>query len=226
MIKTNYNDKEDLVDQNSDVFHIMKTMRPMRRLKPDPVPQEMLQEILDAAVHAPNSLNTQPYCFIVARDNATKEMFGEKYHQAMSDRFSKYTPTDDDNSAFARNFRTAMALGRHISEIPLLLFICGERDWPLAVPLAQRVGLAPPSYGSVFPTVQNILLGCRAKGLGASLTTMHQVFEAELIEHLKIPETHGIVAVIPIGYPKGNFGPVTRKPSLELTHFEYWGETE
>lgn len=214
------------MDQNLDIFHIMKTMRPMRRLKPDPVPQAILEEILDAAVHAPNSLNTQPYTFIVVRDVATKTFFGEKYHQAMHDRFSRYIPAADDKSAGARNFRTAMALGGHIPEVPVLLFICGERDWPLAIPEAQRVGLAPPSYGSVFPTVQNILLGCRAKGLGASLTTMHQVFEAELIEHLKMPETHGIVAVIPIGYPKGNFGPVTRKPSREMTFFEAWGKDE
>ena len=144
----------------------------------------------------------------------------------MADKFSKYIPADDDNSASARNFRTAMALGRHIPEVPVLLFICGERDWPLSIPEGQHVGLAPPSYGSVFPTVQNVLLGCRAKGLGASLTTMHQVFETELITHLKIPETHGIVAVIPIGYPKGNFGPVTRKPSRELTFSEFWGEQD
>ena len=106
-----------------------------------------------------------------------------------------------------------------------MIFICGERDWPMAVAESDRVGLAPPSPASVYPCVQNILLGCRAKGLGASLTTMHQVFEAELIELMDIPETHGIVAVLPIGYPEGNFGPVTRQPSAELTHFDRWGQT-
>jgi len=203
----------------------MKTMRPMRRLKSDPVPQALIKEILDAAVHAPNSLNTQPYTFIVVRDTATKAFFGERYDRAMSSRFSKYTPADDDNTAFARNFRTAMAFGSHLPEVPLLLFICGERDWPMATPAAVRVGLAPPSYGSVYPCVQNVLLGCRAKGLGASLTTMHQVLEADLLERLKIPETHGIVAVIPIGFPKGNFGPVTRKPSADITYSEQWGQS-
>ena len=108
------------MDQNLDIFHIMKTMRPMRRLKPDPVPQAILEEILDAAVHAPNSLNTQPYTFIVVRDVATKTFFGEKYHQAMHDRFSRYIPAADDKSAGARNFRTAMALGGHIPEVPVL----------------------------------------------------------------------------------------------------------
>ena len=212
------------MENNLDVFHIMTTMRPMRRLKPDPVPQDVLEEILDAATHAPNSLNTQPYTFLIVRDRETKTFFGEKYHEAMTTRFAKFAPPDDENTSFARNFRTAMALGKHIPDVPVLLFICGERDWPLAIAEEQRVGLAPPSFGSVFPCVQNILLGCRAKGLGASLTTMHQVFEAALIEKLRIPETHGIVAVIPIGYPKGNFGPLSRKPSAEITYHEHWGE--
>ena len=206
-----------------DLFHIMKTMRPMRRLKPDDVPDDLLEEVLDAAVCAPNSLNSQPYNFIVVRDKVTKSLFGEKYDQAMRQRFAKYVPESGDNSAFARNFRTAMAFGKHLPDVPILLFVCGERDWPLAVADEARIGLAPPSYGSVFPCVQNILLGCRAKGLGASLTTMHQVFEAELIDLLRMPDSHGIVAVIPIGYPKGNFGPVTRKPSSAITFLEQWG---
>ncbi|MFT4584403.1 MAG: nitroreductase [Gammaproteobacteria bacterium] len=214
------------MDQSLDLFHIMKTMRPMRRLKPDPVPQALLEEILDAAVHAPNSLNSQPYTFLVARDAATKRFFGDRYDAAMLERFSKFTPPDDDNSRFARNLRTAMAFGKHLPDVPVLLFICGERDWPMAVSEDQRLGLAPPSYASVLPCVQNILLGCRAKGLGSSLTTMHQVFEADLIERLKIPDTHGIVAVLPIGYPKGNFGPLTRKPSSEITYVEQWGQSD
>ncbi|MGR9090069.1 MAG: nitroreductase family protein [Gammaproteobacteria bacterium] len=211
------------MDDKQDIFHIMKTNRPMRRLKPDPVAQELLLEILDAASCAPNSMNTQPYKFLVVRERETKAFFGEHYDNAMKTRFARFMPDHKDNSRNARNIRTAMALGPRIKDVPVLLFVCGERDWPLAVPEAARVGLAPPSFGSVFPCVQNILLGCRAKGLGASLTTMHQVFEAELIEKLDIPATYGIVAVIPIGYPQGNFGPLTRRPAAELTYSERWG---
>ena len=211
------------MDENQDVFHIMKTNRPMRRLKPDPVPQELLQEIFDAASCAPNSLNTQPYEFLVVRDPETKAFFGERYDAAMQKGFAPIMPADDDNSRHARNLRAALALGKRLKDVPVLLFICGKRDWPFAVPKEQRVGLAPPSYGSVYPCIQNILLGCRAKGLGASLTTMHQVFEAEMIGLLGIPDTYGIVAVLPIGYPEGNFGPLTRKPSVEKTFLDRWG---
>ncbi|MEM7467690.1 MAG: nitroreductase family protein [Pseudomonadota bacterium] len=213
------------MQDNQDIFHIMTTARPMRRLKPDPVPQALLEEILDAACYAPNSLNTQPYEFLIVRDPKVKGYFGEQYQAAMDKRFTPFLPADDDNSSQARNIRTAMGFGKRMKDVPVLLFICGERDWPMAVPEADRVGLAPPSYGSVYPCIQNILLGCRAKGLGSCLTTMHQVYEAELIEMLDIPETHGIVAVIPIGYPEGRFGPLTRKPSREITHLNKWGKS-
>ena len=61
------------------------------------------------------------------------------------------------------------------------------------MPQEERVGKAPPNYGAVYPCVQNILLACRAVGLGAALTTMHQVFEDELCERFAIPDEYGVV---------------------------------
>ena len=92
-------------------------------------------------------------------------------------------------------------------------------------PVAEedRVGKAPPNYGAIYPCVQNILLACRAVGLGAALTTMHQVFEDELTERFGIPEQYGVVVTIPIGYPMGRFGPVSRRPASEVTYYERWG---
>ena len=94
-----------------------------------------------------------------------------------------------------------------MSEAPVIVLACGKRDWPFRVPQEERIGQAPPSYGSIYPAVENLLLACRALGLGASLTTTHQMFEEELVAHLGIPETYGVVAAIPIGYPAGRFGP-------------------
>lgn len=212
------------MEKENDLMFIMKNMRPMRRLKPDPINQEVITEILDAAVCAPNALNTQPYKFIVLKDTEEKTWFGNSYDKAMVLRFTPILPDKSDNSKNARNIRTAMEFGKTMKDVPILLIVCGKRDWPFSVEEKDRVGLAPPSPGSVYPCVQNILLACRAKGLGASLTTMHQVFENELCQRLGIPEEYGIVAVIPIGYPKGNFGPVSRVPSSELTYSDKWGQ--
>ena len=112
----------------------------------------------------------------------------------------------------------------HMHEYPYLLLVCGKRDWPFKVAEEDRVGLAPPNYGAVYPCVQNILLACRAVGLGAALTTMHQVFEDELHQYLNIPDEYGVVVTIPIGWPMGQFGPVTRIPAEDLTFIDRWGD--
>ena len=141
---------------NQDIFHIMKTNRPMRRSKTDPVPQALLEEILDAASCAPNSMSSQPYEFLIVRATATKAFFGERYDVAIHEAFAAIIPAEDDNSRSARNLRAALALGKRLKDVPVLLFICGVREWPFAVSHSDRVGLAPPSYGSVYPCIQNI----------------------------------------------------------------------
>ena len=141
-------------------------------------------------------------------------------------RFAAFLPKPEDRSSQARIARAAMYLAEHMHEVPVLLLVCGLRDWPFSVSKEKRVGKAPPSYGSIYPCVQNILLSCRGLGLGASLTTMHQLFEEELHERFGIPEQYGVVALIPIGFPQGKFGPVSRRPAPEVTHFNRWGQPQ
>ncbi len=205
-------------------FEAMHTMRAMRRLKPDPVPDEVVRELLDTAIRAPSGQNTQRWAFVVLRDPETRRFFGERYRDWIYKLLGDRVPDPADDSKGARLLRAAVHLGDHMSETPVIVLACGKRDWPFAVPPDKRVGKAPPSYGSVYPAVQNLLLACRARGLGASLTTAHQMFETELMDYLGIPEEYGVVAAIPIGYPEGRFGPVTRQPVGTVTHFDRWGQ--
>ena len=204
------------------LFECMYSMRAMRRLKPDPVPEAMVERLLEAATRAPSGQNTQPWAFLVVTEEAGRRFFGEKYRYWMRKLSRGREPAPDDRSKRAREIRAARHLGDHMAEVPLLILACGKRDWPFAVPQANRVGLAPPSYGSVYPAVQNLLLACRGLGLGASLTTLHQMFESELRDYFGIPDDYGVVASIPIGFPTGNFGPVRRHPVASKTHFERW----
>ena len=93
------------MEKNNDLMFIMKNMRPMRRLKSDPIKQEVITEILDAAVCAPNALNTQPYKFIVLKDTEEKTWFGNSYDKAMVLRFTPILPDKSDNSKNARNIQ-------------------------------------------------------------------------------------------------------------------------
>lgn len=209
--------------QQPGLFDCMFSMRAMRRLKPDPVPPEMIDRILEAATQAPSGQNTQRWAFVVVTEDEGKQFFGERYRHWLYKLSGGRLPAEDDNSKGARQMRAAVHLADHMHEVPALIMACGKRDWPFVVAEEDRVGLAPPSYGSIYPAVQNLLLACRGLGLGASLTTMHQMFETELHEFFGIPEDYGVVATIPIGFPLGRFGPVKRKPLAKVAHYEGWG---
>lgn len=195
----------------------------MRRLKPDPIPEDLIEKVLEAGVQAPSGQNSQPWAFLVLRDPEAKRWFAARYRQAIESRFPAMREAPDGDSKLARQLRAVRYQMTHMHEAPVLLLVCGQRDWPFRVPPEERVGPAPPNYGAVYPCVQNILLACRALGLGAALTTMHQVFEAELAERFDIPHDYGVVVTIPIGYPLGKFGPVRRRPAREVTYYDRWG---
>ncbi len=213
-------------DSDMPFLDLVGNMRAMRRLKPDPIPMELIRKVLDAGVKAPSGMNLQPWGFLLIRDPDSRRWFGEQYKKAMLSRFVGFEAAEDDPSPNARAYRAVRYQMDHMHEAPLILLACGKRDWPFRVPEHERVGLAPPNYGAIYPCVQNILLACRALGLGAALTTMHQVFEAELIKRFEIPAEYGVVVSIPIGYPMGNFGPVRRKPAEAVTYFDKWGVVE
>jgi len=209
----------------SSLFEILSTTRSIKRLKPDPVPMELIRKVLDAGVRAPSGLNSQPWEFLVIRDPDAKKFIQERYLHFSNKRFAGLVSSlDSDHSPHARMLRTVVYLAEHLHEVPVLLLVCGHCDWPATVPVEKRVGKAPPPYGSIYPCVQNILLACRALGLGASLTTMHQMFEDDLHERFGIPAGVGIVAMIPIGYPKGKFGRVKRIPATQKTHYDCWSQ--
>jgi nitroreductase len=76
--------------------------------------------------------------------------------------------------------------------------------------------------GSIFPAVQNLLLACRAKGLGATLTSLHLFFEDEVNALLQLPPGVRTFAMIPVGYPTGKFGPTKRLPVDDVIVWDRW----
>ena len=213
------------LDSNPPFFDLVGNVRTMRRLKTDPVSDQLLRKVLDAGVQAPSGMNSQPWAFLVVRDAEKKRWFADRYKAGVESRFGPLEIPNDDRSELARMGRALRYQCDHMHEFPILLMVAGKRDWPFRVPECERVGKAPPNYGAVYPCVQNILLACRALGLGAALTTMHQVFEDELHEHFAIPDDFGVVVTIPIGYPVGKLGPVRRAPAADVTYVDEWGAT-
>jgi nitroreductase len=196
------------------LFEAIHSQRATRNFAPDPVPDEAITTILEAAIRAPNGGNTQRWSFLVIRDRDTKRRFGEWYVDA----WSILVSTMDLQNPSAQPYRPSM-LTQRMEDIPVLILACLEQA-------ALRPGHSPITGGaSIYPAVQNIMLAARALGLGTVITTLHTRHEQEVKAHLGIPESVDTAALIPLGYPAQGqkFGGSKRLPAAEVTFHERWG---
>ncbi len=206
--------------EDTDIFHIVHNTRAMRRSKPDPVPDELVRKILEAGTAAANPANTQPWRFLVVKDLDIKKAVQVYYIRALDEvvgpRYaSSPPPPGSDAARHARQIAAVEYLTEHFHEAPVWIVACLDHggDTP------NRVAGA-----SIYPAVQNMLLAARALGLGATLTTRHLLFEKESEAALGLPPGVHSYAILPIGYPMGNFGPVRRGDLAEFVYQDRWGE--
>lgn len=198
-----------------DVIEAINTTRAMRRLKPDPVPDEVIWKVLEAAIRAPSGGNRQPWAFIVIRDEETKRKIGEWYLEAWNATYGRVKDAVTADSQGARMYSSADHLANHLAEVPVLI---------IGAVAAGGVGTSPPgSY--IYPAIQNLMLAARALGLGTTLTTLHRAHEADVKALLGMPDDWETMCLIPVGYPRGKFGMGARRPVEEVTHWEKWGAT-
>jgi nitroreductase len=206
---------EEQKERTMDVFEAINTTRAMRRLKPDPVPDDLVWKVLDAAIRAPSGGNRQPWNFIVVRGEAAKKKIAEWYLEAWNASYGPMKGAMASNPDSSRMFNSADHLANHLAEVPVLI---------IAAIRGGDTGTSPAgSY--VYPAIQNMMLAARALGLGTTLTTLHRAHENDVKELLGIPENVQTLALIPLGWPKGKFGTGARRPVEEVTYWEKWGET-
>jgi nitroreductase len=218
------------------LFEAIYSARAIRRLKPDPVPEALIGRILDAAIRAPSGGNAQNWGFIVVREPATRQALGAIYRRASEIAAAVYgargRPAHLSERQFARMLGAGGHLWEHLGDAPVLLVVCGGRPVlppPASLPpaLAARyddeLAYADRIRGaSIYPAVQNIILACRALGLGTVITTNHIRCEAEVKALLGVPDDVATYALMPIGWPLDPFGPLTRRPVAEVAHAERW----
>ncbi|MGE0827067.1 MAG: nitroreductase family protein [Candidatus Binatia bacterium] len=209
------------------IFEIIYSTRAMRRLKPDPIPEETLKKIVDAGIRAPSGGNVQEWAFILVRDPELKKFIRDHYWNTWQQIRSQESFSMEDLPAPAQRMLNAAAdLAANLDEAPVLLLACNHKEYaPIAKLNVPRASLLAV-HGSIFPAVQNILLACRALGVGATLTTIHSFFEDKLKQKLGVPDNMEVAAMIPMGYPRGKFGPVSRNPVEEVIHWDRWGNQQ
>jgi nitroreductase len=207
-----------------DLYEAMSTLRAVRRLKPDPIPADVLERVLQAAAWAPTGGNVQPFRILAVKDPAKKAEIASMYQAE----WSNYTKNLRDNaygSGTEKMVRAGDYLANHMAEVPVLLVFCFNPN-NMAITDANLGRPSVVGGGSVYTAVQNVMLACRAEGLGCVLTTLLCFREPEIKALLDIPEEWGTCAHIPIGYPvlRGH-GPISRRPLDKLVYEDTWGNS-
>src|SRR5579859_5389703 len=200
----------DVTRLSMPVGEAMFSQRSIRRFRPDPIPMEDLQLVIDAAIKAPSGGNRQPGRFLVLNDPNVIREFGALYREAWWakrrdekrpwTRREEIPPEDKGSTAAAR-------LADEIKDAPCIV---------LAFTTMRNGG------SSVIPSVQNLMLAARALGIGSVPTTLHAQVLDRVYALLGVPSDMEFHLCIPLGYPRGNFGPTQRKPAAEVTFLNRW----
>ncbi|MFM8408731.1 MAG: nitroreductase family protein, partial [Alphaproteobacteria bacterium] len=170
----------------------IRTSCAIRRLRPDPVPRELVRKVCEAGTFAPSGGNRQPWNFIAVTEPERRAWVADRYRPV----FARYIApaleaarSPDYPAGQRKVLAGAVHLAENLHRAPVHLFVAG---W-------TRRGMPQPQ--ALYPAIQNVLLACRAVGLGASLTTIHLSFREEVDAWLGLPPDQPTIALLPIGWP-------------------------
>jgi nitroreductase len=177
-----------------ELTEVMRGAASVRRFRPDPVPDDVLHRVLDAARFAPSGGNRQGWRVIVVRDPETRRRLRDlylrswvEYHQPVFRRMGR-GPSPAD------------AYAEHLDEVPVHLVVLVERT-SLVTTIAPLDASRVVPGASIYPFVHNVALALRAEGLGTTLSTVLVPVEAEVAELLGIPEEFALAAHLGVGWP-------------------------
>jgi nitroreductase len=209
------------------VYEAMRTLRAVRRLRPDPVPDQVLRRVLDAACQAPTGANVQPWRVVLVRERASMAALGRWYaegwfgyadgHRKLLEKLPEPVRRQHEKMLASGDY-----LARHFADTPACAVFCFNPKL-MTVTDAGQDRLSVVGGASVYTAVENLLLACRAEGLGCVLTTLLCAYEPQVRELLAIPDPWYTAAAIPMGWPvlRGH-GPVSRRPPEKLTFADRW----
>ena len=233
---------------DESLLEVMASMRAMRRLRPDPVPDELIRELVEAAQWAPNAGSQQGQVFVVVTDRAQIARLAEVWRKVVDiygGWIAKADPRFGRDPVTVRTWEAVRYQRDHFGETPVVIVACYDQrafnrrlrrrfgdtvstlrrvGWRGATPLIRSLSAAEQrsEAASIYPAIQNLLLVARARGLGANLTTWHLLAERDVKAILGIPKGVRTYAIIPIGWPLGRFGPVSRRPVNSVLRRNHW----
>ncbi len=205
---------------NMPLEEAMRTQRAIRRLKPDPVDDALVLHLLELALKAPTGSNAQNWEFVVVKDPVVKARLGKLNRRAWNlyGGIGRRMAKRAGDPAMLRIIDAVEWQANHFVEIPVLIVACLKGFIPPWPPIA-----AASMYGSIFPSVQNLLLAARAAGLGAALITLPLWSRFLARRALGLPWNVAPCAVVPLGWPAGRYGPTHRRPVEEVVSLDRYG---
>jgi len=211
-----------------DLFEALTTTRAVRRFTAEPVTEDEILQCIRVATQAPSGGNIQPWQFLVVTDPETKRAIGDVYRRA----YARYEPallavrpparSAEDEEAFSRMLRSSRHLAEHMGEAPVMvLFLMPNISMALR-DADGELDVGTP-FASVYPAVQSFMLAARGLGIGTTLTTVYRIYQDEVRALCGIPERYEIVALVPMGRPRGRFVVGRRRPAEQVTHWNRFG---
>ena len=224
----------------NDIYEMMSTLRAVRRLRTDPIPDDVLERVLQAACWAPTGGNVQPWrIYVISAATMPRFLDFLEQRQMEAPGYDIYRPEwysyvegfkqrvaampEDQQPVWERTMVAGNYLADHLQDAPvILMFIADPRNMAITDARLDRISMV--GGGSVYTAVQNAMLAARTEGLGCTLTTLHCLREDEVKEALGVPEKWATLAMVPLGYPIGTgHGPITRQPPSALAFDDEFG---
>lgn len=200
-----------------DLYEALYTTRAMRRVSTDPIPTEVVQQMLDAAIRAPSGSNMQQWRWLVLTDREAIRQLGELYAEAWDEGMATFYAGTEERARAAgatdvlKIQSSSRWLRDNMGSVPLIIVACDRND---------------PMGSSIYPAVWNLMLAGRGAGVGTTLTTFNShLRHDETMELLGIPADKGwrIAAIVPCGYPLGKWGTAKRPPVAQVVYQDHWG---
>ena len=206
-----------------DVFEALYTTRAMRRVKEDPIPDEIIKSMIDSAIRAPSGSNRQDWRFVAVTDQEVRTQLADIYRETWDYYVKSFYNSSSDLGAsnlkdkeqiesVRRISNSASWLAENYDKVPLLVLAFSRND---------------PTGSSIYPAIWSLMLAARSHGIGTCLTTVMSFKTEEVYEVLDIPADKGwaLNATITAGYPLGKWGIAERKPVEEVTFLNKWGQS-
>ena len=176
----------------------------MRYFKDDPVPRDVLKQLLFAATRASNPGNSQGWEFLVLEDLAIKEQVGAKVLEGMAPFFAGREPSPDNVEE--RMLQGAEHLAKNFARTPVWIVGMARKVYPPHAPQDSFMA------STVYPAAQNLIVAARSLGVGTCFTTFPGHAEPEIRSLCQVPDDLHMLVYIAVGYPAKDFQPVKRKP--------------